>query len=220
MGGHALAFEVETGNPDLQLRWDNTLRYNLAQRVESRDNKIGRNAISDEGTYSFDQGDIVSNRLDLLSELDFVHGGNKGFRVSAAAWYDAAYDGHGKSNPTLAAIPSYRDNEYSNYTERFYRGVSGEIMDAFAFLNFDAGDMAQLRARKQRWLDAGLKVLEIDHNWCHSIYTRDPNDNVVEFCVTTGSFTADDRARALAALTAADPEFSAPPASIELFAPR
>jgi hypothetical protein len=141
MGGHALAFEVETGNPDLQLRWDNTLRYNLAQRVESRDNKIGRNAISDEGTYSFDQGDIVSNRLDLLSELDFVHGGNKGFRVSAAAWYDAAYDGHGRSNPTLAAIPSYRDNEYSNYTERFYRGVSGEIMDAFAFLNFDAGDV-------------------------------------------------------------------------------
>ena len=141
MGGHALAFEIETGNPDLQLRWDNTLRYNLAQRVESRDDKIGRNAISDEGTYSFDQGDIVSNRLDLLSELDFVHGGNKGFRISAAAWYDAAYDGHGRSNPTLAAIPSYRNNEYSNYTERFYRGVSGEIMDAFAFLNFDAGNV-------------------------------------------------------------------------------
>lgn len=69
--------------------------------------------------------------------------------------------------------------------------------------------------RKQRWLDAGCDVLEIDHVWCRSIYTKDPNDNLVEFCLTTGSFTAEDRARALEALTAQQMPFSKPAARID-----
>ena len=73
--------------------------------------------------------------------------------------------------------------------------------------------------RKQQWLDAGLQVLEIDHNWCYSIYTRDPNDNTVEFCVTTDQFTTQDRDNALRALTATEPEFSPAPASIKLASP-
>jgi catechol 2,3-dioxygenase-like lactoylglutathione lyase family enzyme len=84
---------------------------------------------------------------------------------------------------------------------------------------FSAADMADLQRRKQRWLGAGLQVLEIDHNWCHSIYTRDPNDNLVEFCVTTGAFTEADRLTALDALTAAEPDFSPPPASIDFLSP-
>jgi len=35
--------------------------------------------------------------------------------------------------------------------------------------------------------------MEIDHNWCRSIYTRDPNGTVVEYCVTTGQFTQADK---------------------------
>jgi len=93
------------------------------------------------------------------------------------------------------------------------------LPDQINHIAFDAGDMAGLQARRQRWLEAGLQVLEIDHNWCHSIYTRDPNDNVVEFCVTTGAFTAQERARALDALATTTPEFSSPPARIELHKP-
>jgi catechol 2,3-dioxygenase-like lactoylglutathione lyase family enzyme len=58
----------------------------------------------------------------------------------------------------------------------------------------------ELEQWREKWNAAGLDVLEIDHNWCHSIYTKDPNGNAVEFCVTTGSFTEEDRTRALAAL--------------------
>lgn len=143
MGGHAQAFEFDTGNPDLQVRWDNTLRYNIATRVEGRDSKLGNSAVTDEGTYSFDRGDLVANRLDLLSELDVVYKGWTGFRVSAAAWFDAGYGDKGASNPNLplSAIPSYVGNEYSNYTKRFYRGPSGEVLDAFAFANFEAGEV-------------------------------------------------------------------------------
>ena len=73
----------------------------------------------------------------------------------------------------------------------------------------------ELEQRKARWLAAGCDVVEIDHNWCHSIYTKDPNDNLVEFCLTTGMLTADDRAAAIAALSAASPAFSKPPPRIE-----
>ena len=30
-------------------------------------------------------------------------------------------------------------------------------------------------------------VMQIDHGWCTSIYTLDPNDIMIEFCVTTDS---------------------------------
>jgi catechol 2,3-dioxygenase-like lactoylglutathione lyase family enzyme len=90
------------------------------------------------------------------------------------------------------------------------------VPDQINHFAFDVADREELTRRKQRWLDAGLDVLEIDHNWCYSIYTKDPNDNLVEFCLTTGQFTDDDRKTALAALMASDPEFSAAPASIEV----
>jgi len=83
-------------------------------------------------------------------------------------------------------------------------------------ISFDVNSVDELATRKQAWLDAGLDVMEVDHNWCHSIYTKDPNDNLVEFCVTTAPFTDADRERALAALTSNTLEHSAPPADIQM----
>ncbi|MCB1690469.1 MAG: VOC family protein [Halioglobus sp.] len=67
----------------------------------------------------------------------------------------------------------------------------------------------------RKWTEAGLDVLEIDHNWCHSIYTNDPNGNMVEFCLTTGTFTAEDRAQALAMMDETEFKPSPAPAKIE-----
>ena len=39
--------------------------------------------------------------------------------------------------------------------------------------------------RSDRWLAHGHDVVEIDHGWCTSIYTNDPNGIMVEFCTTT-----------------------------------
>src|SRR4051794_39893061 len=135
------AMEIDTGNPDLSVRFDNTVRYNYAVRVEGRDPKIGNSALSDEGTYSFDKGDAVAQRLDLLSELDVIFKKRYGARVSGAGWYDAAYGDKSKSNPIFATIPSYPGNNYSDYTKRFYKGGSGELLDAFVFGGFDLGDV-------------------------------------------------------------------------------
>ncbi|HVO06873.1 MAG TPA: DUF1302 domain-containing protein [Burkholderiaceae bacterium] len=141
--GPAHAFDVDTGDPDLAVRWDNTVRANLAARVESRDSKIGNSALSDEGDYSFDNGDLVAKRLDLLSELDVIYKKRYGGRVSGAAWVDGAYSGTSRSNPNapLVNIPSYVNHEYSSYTKRFYKGPSGELLDAFVFGGFDLGDV-------------------------------------------------------------------------------
>ena len=90
------------------------------------------------------------------------------------------------------------------------------VPDHINHIAFDVADMDELTARKQSWLDAGLDVLEIDHHWCYSIYTKDPNHNLVEFCLTTAEFTAADRERALAAMAETEAVFSEGPASIEL----
>jgi hypothetical protein len=141
--GAAHAMELNTGNQDLSVRFDNTIRYNYAQRVENRDPKIGNSALYDEGDYSFNKGATVANRLDLLSELDVVYAKRYGFRVSGAAWADGAYGSTSKSNPNppLVNIPSYVNHQYTPYIKRYYEGPSGEWLDAFVFGGADIGNV-------------------------------------------------------------------------------
>ena len=138
----AQAVEFDTGNPDVTVRWDNTLRANYGVRVENRDSKIGNSALADEGTYSFDKGDAVAKRLDLLSELDIVYQKKFGLRVSGTAWHDGAYGDKSRSNPNapLSGIPSYIGNNYSPLVQRLY-GQGGELLDAFAFAGFNLGEV-------------------------------------------------------------------------------
>jgi hypothetical protein len=139
----AQAFEIETDNPDLSIRWDNTVRLNFANRVEARDPKIGNSALADEGTYSFDKGDWVTKRADLLSEFDLIYKKRFGARLSGTAWYDAAYGDESRSNPNppLVNLPSYIGNQYSDTLKRLYHGGTGELMDAFVFGAVDIGDV-------------------------------------------------------------------------------
>ncbi|MGE4653349.1 MAG: VOC family protein [Myxococcota bacterium] len=65
---------------------------------------------------------------------------------------------------------------------------------------FLARDVADLEARRERWLAHGVSVMEVDHGWCHSIYANDPNGVMVEFCTSTRELTAEDREEALALL--------------------
>ena len=78
-------------------------------------------------------------------------------------------------------------------------------------LAFAARDLDDIESRKQRMLANGHDVMEIDHGFCVSIYTMDPNGVLVEFCTDTKPYTAEDRAHALATLTATEPELEDPP---------
>jgi hypothetical protein len=78
------------------------------------------------------------------------------------------------------------------------------VPDFINHIAFDVRDRADLDRRRDQWLASGRDVMEIDHGWCRSIYTKDPNDNLVEFCLTTGAFTQADRDFALLALNSDD----------------
>jgi catechol 2,3-dioxygenase-like lactoylglutathione lyase family enzyme len=80
-------------------------------------------------------------------------------------------------------------------------------------LAFDARDLETLEARKRRWLDEGHDVAEVDHGWCHSIYTRDPNGIMVEWCVTTRTFSEADREEAARLLEDPNPPLGSTPAT-------
>jgi catechol 2,3-dioxygenase-like lactoylglutathione lyase family enzyme len=81
-------------------------------------------------------------------------------------------------------------------------------------LAFSADDMGDLEQHKNRWLSKGYDVLEIDHNWVHSIYTEDPDGIAVEFAVLTKDFTEADSQEALELLRAKDPAPSQRPALV------
>lgn len=76
-------------------------------------------------------------------------------------------------------------------------------------LAFSASDLDDIERRRNRWLASGHDVVEIDHGWCTSIYTEDPNGIVVEFCVLTQPFSDEDKKRALELLADADPQAEA-----------
>lgn len=75
-------------------------------------------------------------------------------------------------------------------------------------LAFHVDDRAELDRRLKQWLEHGIDVVEIDHDWCVSIYATDPNGTMVEWCLTVRDATEDDRAEAARRL--ADPAPSVP----------
>jgi catechol 2,3-dioxygenase-like lactoylglutathione lyase family enzyme len=85
---------------------------------------------------------------------------------------------------------------------------------------FAASDLDDIAARRQRWLDTGHDVFEIDHGFCVSVYTMDPNNVLVEFCVDTKPYTQEDKHYALASLMDPSPELETPPAPIFHRAPK
>jgi catechol 2,3-dioxygenase-like lactoylglutathione lyase family enzyme len=64
---------------------------------------------------------------------------------------------------------------------------------------FDA-TLDDLAPCRQRWLDTGYDVMEIDHGFCISIYTVDPNGVLVEWCADTRPLDDNDRIEGLRVL--------------------
>ena len=147
------AMEIDTGNPDVVVRWDNTVRYNLGYRTQDQSKAILGNPNNDDGDRNFDKHSLVNNRLDVLSEADLIYKQMYGARVSAALWYDDAYAGNLDNDSVATSNHLGSDGKpalgLSRYTDRYYEGPSGEIMDAFVFGETQLGDMP-LKARLGR----------------------------------------------------------------------
>lgn len=125
------AFQIDTGQSDVRLRWDNTLKYSNAFRLKDQSEKLISNPNTDDGDRNFDQG-IISNRVDLLSELDLVYKGF-GARVSGAAWYDSVYhNSNDNDSPFTSNQGPVDNNEFFDDTEELH-GQKAEVLDAFVF---------------------------------------------------------------------------------------
>jgi len=138
----AHAFNIDTSNDDLSVRWDNTLKYSNAFRVRGQnDALISGNAFSanaDDGNRNFNKG-LISNRVDWLTELDVVYAKRYGMRVSGAGWYDSVYNTRNDNNsPGTANRFSGPYNSF-NPSTRTLHGRDAELLDAFVFGGFDLG---------------------------------------------------------------------------------
>lgn len=150
----AHAFKFDTGMSGWDVNWDNTVSYNLGMRAEGVDPKIGNNPNFDDGDYKFSHGgDIVTNRLSILTEFTASYNDYVGFRLSASAWKDFAYGSGNATNPgvyapgiTYQSLRAYPNGTYGSFTNRYY--VQGaQLLDGFAFYNTSvAGHAIYLKA--------------------------------------------------------------------------
>ncbi len=140
----AEAFDIPTGNEDVQIRWDNTLRYSYAARVANQNQQLLANPNMDDGDRNFSHG-TVGDRIDILSELDVVYKKDFGVRASGAGWYDFAYDGNftntntATSNHMVNGLPVA--GGLNSEAKKWYLGPNGELLDAFTFGKFTIGDI-------------------------------------------------------------------------------
>jgi hypothetical protein len=134
----ALAGEIYRDG-DTSLRWDNTLRYTAAFRLDSADPRLIADPNADDGDRNFDPG-LVSNRFDWVSELGFARG-NFGAEVSAQAWYDSVYntsnDNDSPATANQVSVP------YDRFTDavRTLHGRNIELLNGFVYDRFTVGSM-------------------------------------------------------------------------------
>ncbi|MDX1296894.1 MAG: DUF1302 family protein [Pseudomonas sp.] len=139
---------------DWVINFDTTLQWLAGMRVEGRDSRIANNPNNHSADYKFDRNDLVTNRAQGLFELQGVYQDSFGFRMSASAWNDFAYDDDVEFKQGY--LPTYSDGKYSSHTKKYHiRGA--ELLDAFVFGNFDIAEhaaSARLGRFSQQWGNA------------------------------------------------------------------
>jgi len=137
-------------------------------------------------------------------ELVKVVVGRNGHGFSKHLFYDT-----GSTEDGIIAFWDLHDDRLADdWSADISRGLGLPI--GINHIAFTASDLDDIARRRDRWLERGYDVREIDHGWCHSIYNVDPNGIVVEFCVLTRELDENDRREARELL--ANPN---PPASTE-----
>ncbi|RMQ49510.1 hypothetical protein ALQ04_03402 [Pseudomonas cichorii] len=138
MSNSSQALEINTGDPDLKLRWDNTIKYSNSTRLKGASNQLTEKVNHDDGDRNFSRG-LISNRFDVLSEADLTYK-NVGVRVSGATWYDSVYNRRNDNNsPATANSLSVDNDEFTSDTRQLH-GRDAELLDAFVFARFNVGD--------------------------------------------------------------------------------
>jgi Protein of unknown function (DUF1302) len=134
----------------LEIRLDNTVRYSAALRPNSPGSEPLSYINGDDGDRNFAPG-LVSNRFDLLSELDIAIR-DFGVHASAAAWYDTVYQTHTDNTSSATNNAAASARQFAPAL-RSLQGQHAELLDAFAYGNFTLAQMpVSVRAGRQTLL--------------------------------------------------------------------
>jgi hypothetical protein len=134
----------------LDIRWDNSLRYSAALRLDSPSAELLSYVNGDDGDRNFAPG-LVSNRFDLLSELDIAMG-DFGVHASATAWYDTVYQSRTDNTSSATNNAASPARQFASAV-RSLHGQHAELDDAFAYGNFTLAQMpVSVRAGRQTLL--------------------------------------------------------------------
>ena len=119
-------------------------------------------------------------------------------------FYDTGGDG-------LMAFWDLHDDEIGDFDPAISTGAGLPMWVNHVAFHAEADE---IEARKQQWLDAGHDCMEVDHGFCVSIYTVDPNGIMVEWCADTRPLDQNDRAEALIALQNPSPPLESAPTPV------
>ena len=108
--------------------------------------------------------------------------------------------------------------DYPEFDSALSRAVG--LPDWVNHLAITAVDEQHFDAVIERWLDHGHEAVEIDHGFCRSAYTNDPNGTLVEWCLDTRALNDADRSRALEVISDPDPTHDEPPRGFRAHEPR
>ncbi|MGP3618729.1 DUF1302 domain-containing protein [Pseudomonas aeruginosa] len=138
--GPSLAMAAQLlDNEHFQIRWDNTVKYQVGQRTEAPSSFNKRDININDGTQAFNKHDLITNRLDILSEFDLTlkDAANSGLRISAAAWYDNVYNRDHRRIPAASYNMSTVDNDEFSAQAKDQAGRDVELLDAFIHSGID-----------------------------------------------------------------------------------
>lgn len=123
-------------------------------------------------------------------------------RVERAATPEGGFGNHYFYDTGGGGLMAFWELQDPALPADFPTGLSAAagLPDWVNHLAFDCGDRAGLEAHRERWRALGLRVIEMDHHWCQSIYQTDPDGNFVEWSFTSAETEPGQRERALRAL--------------------
>jgi catechol 2,3-dioxygenase-like lactoylglutathione lyase family enzyme len=137
--------------------------------------------------------------LDMDRTIDF-YSKNLGWRV---AWCDVLEPPEGgrirhafldTGDGTLVAFMC--PEKVPGIPQEFKTDISSaqNLPQAFYHFAFECNSVEELEARRRDLADKGIDVTPVvDHEWCRSIYFKDPNGLLLEYCVSVRAFNEEDK---------------------------
>ena len=136
--------DTSGGGEPVKLEWNTKFAYSPIFRVAKQSQELISTAYDaeamnlDDGDRNFHRG-LVSNRVDVFSELDVNFGQDWGIRASTEAWFDSIYNQRTADNSPSTYNALSSDYQHFPAGTKDFQYLSAYLLDAFASGNVRLG---------------------------------------------------------------------------------